>query len=87
MQLVEPDEVVDRTNDVLEQFFGSAEQGLRRCAGRAHLGLDQETSRLGRPDRQLAESGRHADPVRHTGQLAAGLRSAGRSAMHRTVAP
>ena len=40
MQLVEPEEVVGRTNEVLEQFFGAAERGLRRRVGRAHLGRD-----------------------------------------------
>ena len=34
--------VVDRTNNVLEQFFGTAKQGLRRRVGRAHLGRDLE---------------------------------------------
>ena len=32
--------VVDRTNNVLKQFFGAAKQGLRRRV--AHLGRDQE---------------------------------------------
>ena len=35
-------EVVDRTNNVLEQFFGAAKQALRRRVGRAHLGCDLE---------------------------------------------
>ena len=34
--------VVARTNNVLEQFFGTAKQGLRRRVGRAHLGRDLE---------------------------------------------
>ena len=34
--------VVDRTNNVIEQFFGRAKQGLRRRLGRAHLGRDME---------------------------------------------
>ena len=34
--------VVDRTNNVIEQFFGKAKQGLRRRLGRAHLGRDME---------------------------------------------
>lgn len=34
--------VVDRTNNVIEQFFGRAKQGLRRRVGRAHLGRDME---------------------------------------------
>ena len=34
--------VVHRTNNVLEQFFGAAKQGLRRRVGRAHLGRDLE---------------------------------------------
>ena len=32
--------VVARTNNVLEQFFATAKQGLRRRLGRAHLGRD-----------------------------------------------
>ena len=50
--------VVDRTNNVLEQFFGTAKQGLRRRVGRAHLGRDLEdqpaqvalTANLRQPD-------------------------------------
>lgn len=34
--------VVARTNNVLEQFFASAKQGMRRRLGRAHLGRDME---------------------------------------------
>ena len=34
--------VAHRTNNVLEQFFGAAKQGLRRRVGRAHLGRDLE---------------------------------------------
>ena len=34
--------VVARTNNVLEQFFASTKQGLRRRLGRAHLGRDME---------------------------------------------
>ena len=34
--------VVARTNNVLEQFYGTAKQGLRRRVGRAHLGRDLE---------------------------------------------
>jgi len=34
--------VVTRTNNVLEQFFPTAKQGLHRCLGRAHLGRDLE---------------------------------------------
>ena len=34
--------VVDRTNNVIEQFFGRAKQGLRRRLGRAHLGREME---------------------------------------------
>ena len=34
--------VVDRTNNVIEQFFGQAKQRLRRRVGRAHLGRDME---------------------------------------------
>ena len=34
--------VVARTNNVLEQFFAHAKQGLRRRLGRAHLGRDME---------------------------------------------
>ena len=33
---------VARTNNVLEQFFGAAKQGLRRRVGRAHPGRDLE---------------------------------------------
>ena len=49
---------MDRTNNVLEQFFGTAKQGLRRRVGRAHLGRDLEdqpaqvalTANLRQPD-------------------------------------
>ena len=34
--------VVDRTNNVIEQSFAVAKQGLRRRLGRAHLGRDLE---------------------------------------------
>ena len=34
--------VVDRTNNVLEQFFGDGKRRLRRRVGRANLGLDLE---------------------------------------------
>jgi len=34
--------VVERTNNILEQFFGQAKQRLRRRLGRAHLGRDME---------------------------------------------
>ena len=34
--------VVDRTNDVFEQFFGKAKLGLRRRLGRTHLGRNME---------------------------------------------
>ena len=49
--------VVVRTNNVLEQFFGTAKQGLRRRVGRAHLGRDLE--------HQLAQAAnlRHPDSV------------------------
>ena len=35
---------VDCTNNVVEQFFGTAKQGLRRRVDRAHLGCDWRTS-------------------------------------------
>ena len=34
--------VVDRTNNVIEHFFATVKQGLRRRLGRAHLGRDME---------------------------------------------
>ena len=36
------EEVVDRTNNVIEQSFAVAKQGLRRRLGRTHLGRDLE---------------------------------------------
>ena len=34
--------VVDRTNNVTEQFIAAAKQDLRRRVGRAHLGRDMQ---------------------------------------------
>ena len=34
--------IVDRTNNVIEQSFAVAKQGLRRRLGRTHLGRDLE---------------------------------------------
>ncbi|MDE0124491.1 MAG: hypothetical protein OXN97_07950, partial [Bryobacterales bacterium] len=53
--------VVDRTNNVLEQFFGAAKQGLRRRVGRAHLGRDLEDQPA---QVALTANLRHADYVR-----------------------
>ena len=53
--------VVGRTNNVIEQFFGAAKQGLRRRVGRAHLGRDLE----GQPAQvALTANLRHPDYVR-----------------------
>ena len=53
--------VVDRTNNVLEQFFGAAKQGLRRRVGRAHLGRDLEDQPA---QAALTANLRHPDYVR-----------------------
>ena len=52
--------VVDRTNNVIEQFFGKAKQGLRRRLGRAHLGRDMEDQPA---QTALAANLRHPDYV------------------------
>ena len=52
--------VVDRTNIVIEQFFASAKQGLRRRLGRAHLGRDMEDQPA---QTALAANLRHPDYV------------------------
>ena len=54
-------QVVERTNNVIEQFFGSAKQGLRRRVGRAHLGRDLEDQPA---QVALTANLRHADYVR-----------------------
>ena len=53
--------VVDRTNNVLEQFFGAAKQELRRRVGRAHLGRDLEDQPA---QAALTANLRHPDYVR-----------------------
>ena len=66
--------VVDRTNNVIEQFFGEAKQGLRCRLGRAHLRRDMEDQPA--PDclgGEPAASGLRAGPVRHAGPIAPGL--------------
>ena len=56
-------QVVDRTNNVLEQFFGTANHGLRRRVSRANLGLGRDL--LDQPAQvALAASLRHPDYVR-----------------------
>ena len=52
--------VVDRTNNVIEEFFASAKQGLRRGLGRAHLGRDMEDQPA---QTALAANLRHPDYV------------------------
>ena len=52
--------VVDRTNNVIEQFFGKTKQGLRRRLGRAHLGRDMEDQPA---QTALAANLRHPDYV------------------------
>ena len=54
-------QVVERTNNVIEQFFGTAKQGLRRRVGRAHLGRDLEDQPA---QVALTANLRHADYVR-----------------------
>ena len=53
--------VVDRTNNVIEQFFGTAKQGLRHRVGRANLGRDLEDQPA---QVALTANLRHADYVR-----------------------
>lgn len=53
--------VVDRTNNVIEQFFAIAKQGLRRRLGRAHLGRDMEDQPA---QAALTANLRHPDYVR-----------------------
>ena len=52
--------VVDRTNNVIEQFLAIAKQGLRRRLGRAHLGRDLEDQPA---QTALAANLRHPDCV------------------------
>ena len=52
--------VVDRTNNVIEQFLAIAKQGLRRRLGRAHLGRDLEDQPA---QTALAANLRHPDYV------------------------
>ena len=53
--------VVERTNNVLEHFFGRAKQRLRRRVGRAHLGRDLEQQP---PQVMLVANLEHPDYVR-----------------------
>jgi hypothetical protein len=53
--------VVDRTDNILEHFFGSQNQRLRRRLGRAHLGRDLEDQPA---QAALAANLRHPDYVR-----------------------
>ena len=53
-------QAVDRTNNIIEQFFGTAKQGLRRRVGRAHLGRDLEDQPA---QVALTANLRHADYV------------------------
>ena len=53
--------VVDRTNNVIEQSFAIAKQGLRRRLGRAQLGRDLEDQPA---QAALAQNLRHPDYVR-----------------------
>ena len=57
----QPLAVVHRTNNVLEQFFARAKQGLRRRLGRAHSGRDLEDQPA---QAALAANLRHPDYVR-----------------------
>ena len=52
--------VVDRTNNVLEQFFARTKQDLQRRLGRAHLGRDLEDQPA---QAALAQNLRHPDSV------------------------
>ena len=52
--------VVDRTNNVIEHFFATVKQGLRRRLGRAHLGRDMEDQPA---QAALAANLRHPDYV------------------------
>ncbi|MES9858545.1 MAG: hypothetical protein ABW166_18360 [Sedimenticola sp.] len=53
--------IVERTNNVLEHFFGTEKQHLRRRLGRAHLGRDLEDQPA---QAALAANLRHPDYVR-----------------------
>jgi len=53
--------VVERTNNILEQFFGQTKQCLRRRLGRAHLGRDMEQQPA---QVSLVHNLQHADYVR-----------------------
>ena len=53
--------VVERTNNILEQFFGQTKQCLRRRLGRAHLGHDMEQQPA---QVSLVHNLEHADYVR-----------------------
>ncbi len=53
--------IVERTNNVLEHFFGNEKQHLRRRLGRAHLGRDLEDQPA---QAALAANLRHPDYVR-----------------------
>ena len=53
--------LVERANNVIEQFFGPAKQDLRRRVCRAHLGRDLEDQPA---QAALTANLRHADYVR-----------------------
>ena len=75
--------VVDRTNNVIEQSFAIAKQGLRRRLGRAHLGRDLGgPAGPSRPGCESAASRLRPDPVRHARPIAPGLRRTGPPPAH-----
>ena len=53
--------IVERTNNVIEHFFGDEKQRLRRRLGRANLGRDLEDQPA---QTALAANLRHPDYVR-----------------------